>query len=107
MGTGSVMGQAGMSAMTWQLTQSGPTVTGSMSFSGMQGMSPGSFLGTMSGSDLTFTLDMPMSSMMSVGCSAHATGTAHIDGTTMTGTYTGSNSCSGTFTNGQVTMTHP
>ena len=105
MGAGSMMGQAGLGAMTWQLTQSGSTVTGSMSFSGMQGGRPGSFSGTMSGDDMTLTMDLPSGSMMSSGCSARATGTARVSGTTMTGTYGGSNSCTGAFTNGQMTMT--
>lgn len=107
MGAGSMMGQAGMGTMTWPLTQSGPTVTGSINFSGMQGRMPGSFLGSMSGDVMTFTIDMPSNSMMSAGCSARATGTARVNGTTMTmiGTYSGSNSCSGSFANGQMTMT--
>jgi len=105
MGTGSMMGQAGLGAMTWQLTQSGSTVTGSMSFSGMQGGRAGSFSGTMSGEVMTLVMDLPSGSMMSSGCSARATGTAHVTGTTMTGSYTGSNSCTGAFTNGQMTMT--
>ena len=107
MGAGSLMGQTGMGTMTWPLTQSGSTVTGSMSFSGMQGRSPGAFSGMMSGDDLTFTMDVPIGGMMSSGCSARATGTARVDGTrmTMTGTYSGSNSCTGSFINGQMTMT--
>ena len=107
MGAGSLMGQTGMGTMTWPLTQSGSTVTGSMSFSGMQGRMPGSFSGTMSGDEMTFTMDVPIGSMMSSGCSARATGTARVDGTrmTMTGTYSGSNSCTGSFINGQMTMT--
>jgi hypothetical protein len=109
MGAGSMMGQTDMGTMTWQLTQNGSTVTGPMSFAGagMQGRMPGSFLGTMSGDDMTFTMDMPSSSMMSSGCSSRATGTAHVNRTTMTmtGTYSGSNSCSGAYTNGQLTMT--
>lgn len=107
MGAGSMMGQTGMGTMTWPLTQSGPTVTGSINFSGMQGRMPGSFLGTMSGDVMTFTIDMPSNSMMSAGCSARATGTARVNGTTMTmiGTYSGSNSCTGSFGNGQMTMT--
>jgi hypothetical protein len=109
MGAGSMIGQTDMGTMTWQLTQNGSTVTGPMSFSGagMQGRMPGSFLGTMSGDDMTFTMDMPSSSMMSSGCSSRATGTAHVNRTTMTmtGTYSGSNSCSGAYTNGQMTMT--
>ena len=35
--------------------------------SGMPGRMPGSFLGTMSGDDMTFTMDMPTSSMTSRG----------------------------------------
>ena len=107
MGAGSLMGQVGMGTMTWVLTQSGSTVTGSLNFSGMQGRMPGAFSGTMSDDEMTFTMDMPINSMMSSGCTARATGTARIDGTrtTMTGTYDGSNSCTGSFINGQVTMT--
>jgi hypothetical protein len=104
-GAGTVMGQSSMGAMTWPLTQSGSTVTGSMSFAGMAGRTPGSVSGTMSGEDMTFAMDMPTNSMMSTGCSARATGTAHFNGTTMTGTYTGTNSCTGAFTSGQMTMT--
>jgi len=110
LGSGAVMGQAGMGAMTWQLTASGSTLTGSIGFAGMHGGSTGSFSGVMTDdADFTFTLDMPMGSMMTSGCTAHATGTAHYDGTTMmlTGTYGGSNTCYGSFTNGQFTMTHP
>ena len=68
-------------------------------WAGRQGRMPGSFLGTMSGDDMTFTMDMPTSSMTSSGCSSRATGTAHVNRTTMTmtGTYSGSNSCSGAF----------
>ncbi len=111
MGAGSMMGQADMGTMTWQLTQNGSTVTGPMSFSdsGMQGRTPGSFQGTMSGDDMTFTMDMATGSMMSSGCWSKATGTAHVNRMTMpmtmTGTYNGTNSCSGAFTGGQMTMT--
>ena len=109
MGAGSMMGQADMGTMTWQLTQNESAVTGAMSFSGsgMQNRTAGSFLGTMSGDDMTLTMDLPTVSMMSSGCSSRATGTARVNRTTMTmtGTYSGSNSCSGAFTSGQMTMT--
>ena len=108
MGAGSMMGQADMGTMTWQLSENGSIETGSMAFSGsgMQGRTPGTFLGTMSGDDMTFAMDMPTNSMMSTGCSSRATGTAHVNRTTMTmtGTYSGSNSCSGAYTGGQMTM---
>jgi hypothetical protein len=110
MGTGSMMGQVDMGAMTWQLSQSGSTVTGSMSFagSGMQNRMPGTFKGTMSGDDITFTMEMPAGSMMSAACQSTATGTGHVNRTTMimTGTYTGTNVCTGMYTGGQTWMTH-
>lgn len=107
MGTGSMMGQAGLGAMTWQLTQTGSTVTGSMSFAGMQGGKAGSFSGTMTGDDMVLMMTLPTGSMMSGGCSAQATGTARINRLTMTmtGTYSGSNTCTGSFMNGQMIMT--
>lgn len=107
MGAGNLMGQTGMGTMTWPLTQNGSMVTGSMAFAGMPGQMPGVFSGTMAGDEMAFTMDMPMTSMMSSGCTARATGTARVDSTrmTMTGTYSGSNSCTGAFTNGQMTMT--
>jgi hypothetical protein len=113
LGAGSMMGQASMGAMTWQLTQNGTAVTGSMTFagSGMQGRMPGTLTGTLSGDILTFTIDMPMGSMhnvLSVTCSSRATGTALINRATMTmtGTYSGAHSCHGPFNNGQMLMTH-
>ena len=107
LGANSMMGQVGMGTMTWPLTQSGSTVTGSMNFSGMQGRMPGSFSGMMTGDEMTFTMAMAAGSMMAAGCSSTASGTAHMNRTTMTmtGTYGGSNSCTGAFTNGQMTMT--
>ena len=109
LGTDSMMGQTDMGTMTWQLTQNGSLVTGPMSFngSGMQGRGPGAFSGIMSGDDMTFTMNLPTGSMMSSGCSSSATGTAHVDRTTMTmtSTYSGSNTCSGGYTSGQAMMT--
>lgn len=105
-GGGGMMGQAAMGSMTWQLTQTGSDVTGSMSFSGMPNMMRGTFSGTMMGDEMTFTMHMPAGSMMSGTCSVEARGTAHMNpGTmTMTGSYGGMNSCTGAFNNGQMTM---
>lgn len=106
LGPGAMMGQSGMGTPTWQLSQSGTMVTGTMAFGGMQGRMPGTMTGTMSGNDMTFTIDMPSNSMMTAGCTARATGTARFDPATMTltCTYAGTNSCSGPFGNGQMAM---
>jgi hypothetical protein len=88
-----------------QLVQNGSTVTGTMSFSGMgSNMMRGTFTGTMSGEDMAFAMNLPAGSMMSGSCAAQTSGTVHMSGTTMTGSYTGTNSCTGPFTNGQMTM---
>lgn len=110
LGTGGMMGQAGMGTMTLRLVQDGSNVTGTMAFAGTgNGMMQGTMTGTMSDEDMTFTMNMPassMGSMMAGGCSAQATGTAHMNGAamTMTGNYSGTNSCSGAFNNGQISI---
>ena len=101
-----MMGQAGMGSMNLQLVQNGANVTGTMAFSGMgSNMMQGTFTGTMSGEDMTFTMMLPTGSMMSGSCSAQTNGTLHMNGSmAMTGNYSGTNSCSGPFTNGQMTI---
>ena len=107
LGNGGMMGQAGMGTMTLQIVQNSSNVTGTMSFSGMaNSMMRGTMTGTLSGEDMTFTMTMPAGSMMSGTCSVQANGTAHMSGAAMTmpGNYSGTNSCSGAFTNGQMSL---
>ena len=107
--TGSMMG-AGMSASmmgnaTWNVTQTGSTFSGTMQFSGYQG---GTMMvsGTMNGRTGTFTMTFPPGSMMTGACTATATGTVDMDDmmTQFHGSYAGTNSCSGPFSNGSVSM---
>jgi len=107
MGGGMMGGGSMMNGMSWQLSQDGTTVAGSMGFSEYQSGMMGAVSGTVSGNTLTFTMTMPMGSMPMAGCSATANGTMqmNLSGKEMTGTYSGSDSCSGPFTNGQMTMT--
>ncbi len=109
--TGSMMG-AGMSAAmmgntTWSITQAGTTFSGTMQFPGYQG---GTMMvsGTMNGRTGTFTMTMPAGSMMTSGCAATASGTFDMDDlmTQFRGSYTGANSCTGPFGQGQVLMSH-
>ncbi len=109
--TGSMMG-AGMSAsmmsgMTWQITQTGNTFTGSMQFAGYGARSTMTVSGTITGKTATFTMTMPGGSMMTGSCTATANGTFDFDDlmTQMRGTYTGTNGCSGAFDRGQMSMT--
>ncbi len=103
---GTMMGQGGMGDMTWRLTQTGTQVTGTVGFANMSGGMQGTVAGTMDADDMPFTLQMPMGSMMSAGCSVTATGTAHVTRATMTmtATYAGANACSGAFTDGHMNM---
>lgn len=108
--TGTMMG-AGllppmMGNMTWEITQTGNTFAGVMRFAGYSGT--GTMSGTISGKTITFTMTMPSGSMMTATCAAAANGTIDMDDlmTLMHGSYSGLNSCSGSFDHGQMTMTH-
>lgn len=106
--SGTMMG-AGMSAsmmgnMSWQITQTGNEFTGTMQFPGHGGS--GMVTGTINGRTATFTMTMPTGSMMTATCTATGTGTFDMDNfmTQMHGTYSGSNTCTGAFHNGQMSM---
>jgi hypothetical protein len=108
--SGSMMG-SGMSgatagATTWQVTQSGSVFSGTMRVGGSGSAMMVS--GTMNGKTGSFTMNMPMGSMMSSGCTSTANGTFDMDDrmTQLHGTYTGTNSCRGAFDHGQISMLH-
>lgn len=105
--TGSMMG-AGltpsmMAGTTWVLTQNGSTFTGTMQFPGNAGGM--TVAGTLNGHTGTFTMtgQFPMMSRM---CTATASGTFDMDDamTQMHATYSGTNSCTGPFDHGDITL---
>ena len=112
--TGSMMG-AGLSrdmmgGMTWIVKGDGSTFSGTVQFPGYMG-APMMVSGTLNGRTGTFTMWAPggtlaMMSPMWSGCAATATGTFDMDEhmAQMHGTYAGSNTCTGPFSNGQFTM---
>jgi len=108
--TGSMMGaglsEAMMSRMTWQITHAGNTFTGTMQFPGYGGHGPMTVSGTIDGSTATFTMSMPSGGMMSGSCTATASGRFDINQfmTEMHGTYSGSNTCSGPFDHGHLSL---
>lgn len=107
--SGSMMGSgisgAATGTTTWQLTQNGPTFSGTMQLAGY-GSGAIMVTGIMSGNAGSFTLTMPMGSMMSSSCSSTATGTFDMDDmmTQLHGTYAGMNSCGGPFDHGQMSL---
>lgn len=108
--TGSMMGaglsEAMMSRMTWQITQAGNTFTGTMQFPGYGGHGPMTVSGTINGSTATFTMSIPSGGMMTGSCTATASGRFDINQfmTEMHGTYSGSNTCSGPFDHGHLSL---
>ena len=92
-----MMGSVG--AMTWRITQTGNAFTGTVGFGGFQCAARMTMTGTFSGNGGTFTITMPGNSMPMSTCSGTATGTFTIDPVTgqMHGTYSGTNTCMGSF----------
>ena len=108
--SGSMMG-AGLSPsmmgqMTWQITQTGNTFSGVAQVAGSEGHEPMRISGTIDGATATFTMTMPSGGMMTMNCTATATGTFDINEfmTQLHGTYAGSNTCSGPFDHGHMSL---
>jgi hypothetical protein len=108
--SGSMMG-AGLSAammdgMSWQIAQTGNTFSGSVRFNGYPG-SPMTVTGSLNGRTGTFTVTLPAGSMMMAGCTATASGSFDMDDVMdqIHGDYSGSNTCTGPFDKGQLTLT--
>ena len=95
-----------MNGVTWQITQAGGTFTGTMRMQGYQGGTM-TVSGTTNGRTGTFTMTIPMGAMMMGGCTATASGTFDMDDVMvkMHGNYVGSNTCSGPFDHGDVSLT--
>ena len=94
--------------MLWQLEHSGAAVSGSLTMTDTTAgnVGQGTVTGTVSGSSLAFTLRIPVGGFGGTwtSCSAEVTGNAQFTSSSITGTYTGSNSCSGVITSGQLTL---
>ena len=97
--------------MTWQLTQSGSSFSGSLTMtdSSTNVTGRGTVSGSVSGSSLQFSLSVPTGGFDAPygGCSATVSGTATASSTTITGTYSGSSTgpCStATIASGQLTL---
>ncbi len=102
---GSGMSGTGTGALTWQLTQHGSAFSGTMH---LAGFSDGAMMvtGSINGKTGSFTMTMPMGSMMSRGCRSTATGTFDMDDLMqeMHGSYEGTNDCGGWYDHGQISL---
>lgn len=106
--SGTAKDSSGPGRMTWQLTQSGSTVSGTLTMSDdvTQVTGQGTLSGTLSGSTLQFSLTIPAGgfSGSDSACSLSASGSASASASTISGTFSGTNTCGGSLTGGELTM---
>jgi len=106
--SGAASDSSGPGTTVWQLTQSGSAFSGTVTMidtsSGASGR--GSVSGTMSGTKVAFAITIPAGGFDDpwAACTADLTGTATATAAALSGTYTGSNSCTGSVTSGQLTL---
>jgi hypothetical protein len=99
----------GQMTMTWVLTQSDRNVSGTFTASTPVGApiyTGGSIAGVASGTTLTFTITVPRGSIVDApDCSVTFTGTTDdLRADSMSGTYTGSDTCGGTVVGGRLSL---
>ncbi len=94
--------------MAWTVSQSASSVSAVVTAKTPLGIVvfDGNLAGTLSGTSLTFAITIPTGGISgSPGCSAKIDGTAtDVSNSAISGTYTGTNSCSGAFTGGRFTL---
>jgi len=94
--------------MTWSLTQSGTAFSGGLAItdSSTGTKATGTVSGSISGSSFTFSLSVPAGGADGAlgSCSATASGQGSVSGASLSGSYTGTNSCSGTISTGSLTL---
>ena len=106
---GTVSDASGPGRLTWQLTQSNAAVSGTFTaVDDVSGVTAnGSVSGTVSGATLTFRMAAAPGSLPSpfAACSLELDGTAQVATTSIEGSYSGRNSCTGPFANGRLSLT--
>jgi hypothetical protein len=106
---GSASDSTGAGTMSWTASQSGSAVSGSVTARTSVGIVAftGNLTGALTGSSLTFSITIPADGISGFpGCSATIDGTATgVSNTAIAGTYTGTNSCGGSFSAGHFNLT--
>ena len=107
--TGSATDSSGGGPMSWQLTQANTSFSGTVTMTdtatGINGR--GSVSGTVSGSSIRFSIAVPAGGFDSpfASCTATVSGDGQFaSSSSLTGTYTGSNSCGGSIGSGSLTL---
>ena len=105
--SGRALDSSGPGAMVLQLTQNGTAVSGVVTITDTStGLTArGTVSGTVSASLMHFSIAIPAGGIETQpSCTAIVSGDAQVSGTSMTGTYTGSSSCTGAISSGQITL---
>lgn len=106
--SGTATDSSGPGQLTWQLTQSGMSLSGTLvmtdTATGYSGR--GTVSGTVTGSSVQFSMTVPAGGFdVPYGsCTANVSGAGQATSSSITGTYSGSNSCSGAIASGQLTL---
>jgi hypothetical protein len=94
--------------MTWTLTQSGSSFSGTLTMNDTTTAvtGRGTVSGSVSGATLQFSLSVPSGGFDSpyASCSATVSGSGSASASTITGTYSGSSSCTGAVSSGQLSL---
>src|SRR6187402_1465126 len=106
--SGTATDSSGPGRMTWQLAQSGSTLTGTLTMTddatGVTGR--GSVAGTVTGATIQFSVNVLAGGFDGdyAACTAAVSGSGSASATAITASYTGSNSCNGAVASGQLNL---
>lgn len=106
--SGPASDSSGPGQMTWQITQDGASFSGTLTIidtsTSLGGR--GSISGAVSGSSIRFSLNVPVNGFDSPygACTSDVSGDGQASATSITGSYSGTNSCGGAIAAGQLTL---
>lgn len=103
---GTATDSSGPGSVTMQVTQSGADVSGTVTMSVTTITGRGTLAGTVSGSTIRLTITIPAGGFDApfASCTATVSGDGQATATSITATYSGTNSCSGPVTKGELTL---
>ena len=104
---GTATDSSGEGSLTLQVTQSGTDLSGAVTMSVITVTGRGTVTGTVSGSTIRLTITIPAGGFDAPfsGCTATVSGDGQASASAINASYTGTNSCSGPVTKGQLTLT--
>jgi hypothetical protein len=106
--SGTASDSSGPGQVTWQLTQAGTSFSGTATLTdGSTGLGGrGTVSGTVSNTSIHFSISIPAGGFDSpyAACTAEVSGDGQVSTASITGTFAGSNSCTGAITSGQLTL---